>query len=210
MNSLLLKDILSLRGYLKTLVIIIGFFTIMSFSYEDPSFLSGMIILLMSMLPVTTFSYDQLAKWDVFSQTLPVSRKQVVMSKYMLGIIAIFTGLVLSILLNVFVTQAKSLELDILYLFQANLMIALVALLFLSILIPLIYNFGVEKSRMLIILVLAIPSLIVIGLSKFGVALPDIDKITPAMLLGVGFLCVIIAMLISYFISVRIYTKKEF
>lgn len=210
MNSLLLKDILSLRGYLKTLVIIIGFFTIMSFSYEDPSFLSGMIILLMSMLPVTTFSYDQLAKWDVFSQTLPVSRKQVVMSKYMLGIIAIFTGLVLSILLNVFVTQAKSLELDILYLFQANLMIALVALLFLSILIPLIYNFGVEKSRMLIILVLAIPSLIVIGLSKVGVALPDIDKITPAMLLGVGFLCVIIAMLISYFISVRIYTKKEF
>ena len=93
MNSLILKDFISLKSYSKSLAIIIGFFTIITFTNDEPSFLSGMIILIMSMLPITSFSYDQHAKWDLFSQTLPVSRKQLVMSKYALGIISIVAGL---------------------------------------------------------------------------------------------------------------------
>jgi len=210
MNSLILKDFISLKSYSKSLAIIIGFFTIITFTNDELSFLSGMIILIMSMLPITSFSYDQHAKWDLFSQTLPVSRKQLVMSKYVLGIISIIAGAILAILLNVVVLLVKSLEVDVWYLFLANSLIALVALLYLSILIPLVYKFGVEKSRLLMIVVLAIPSVLAIGLSKAGVSIPVLDEITPAILVAIGLVFVVCVMLISYVISVRIYMKKDF
>ena len=210
MNSLILKDFISLKSYSKTLAIIIGFFTIITFTNDEPSFLSGMIILIMSMLPITSFSYDQHAKWDLFSQTLPVSRKQLVMSKYVLGIISIVAGAILAILLNVAVLLVKSLEVDIWYLILANSLIALVALLYLSILIPLVYKFGVEKSRLLTIVVLAIPSVLAIVLSNAGVSIPVLDEITPAIVVAIGLVFVVCVMLISYVISVRIYMKKDF
>ena len=210
MNSLILKDFISLKSYSKTLAIIIGFFTIITFTNDEPSFLSGMIILIMSMLPITSFSYDQHAKWDLFSQTLPVSRKQLVMSKYVLGIISIIAGAILAILLNVVVLLVKSLEVDIWYLILANSLIALVALLYLSILIPLVYKFGVEKSRLLTIVVLAIPSVLAIVLSKAGVSIPVLDEITPAIVVAIGLVFVVCVVLISYVISVRIYMKKDF
>ena len=210
MNSLILKDFISLKSYSKTLVIIIGFFTIITFTNDEPSFLSGMIILIMSMLPITSFSYDQHAKWDLFSQTLPVSRKQLVMSKYVLGIISIVAGAILAILLNVAVLLVKSLEVDIWYLILANSLIALVALLYLSILIPLVYKFGVEKSRLLTIVVLAIPSVLAIVLSNAGVSIPVLDEITRAIVVAIGLVFVVCVVLISYVISVRIYMHKEF
>ena len=210
MNSLILKDFISLKSYSKTLAIIILFFTIITFTNDEPSFLSGMIILIMSMLPITSFSYDQHAKWDLFSQTLPVSRKQLVMSKYVLGIISIVAGAILAILLNVAVLLVKSLEVDIWYLILANSLIALVALLYLSILIPLVYKFGVEKSRLLTIVVLAIPSVLAIVLSNAGVSIPVLDEITPAIVVAIGLVFVVCVVLISYVISVRIYMHKEF
>ena len=104
----------------------------------------------------------------------------------------------------------KSLEFDVSYLILANSLIALVALLYLSILFPLVYKFGVEKSRLLMIVVLAIPSILVIGLSKAGVSVAVLDEITPGVLFGIGFILVACVMLISYVISVRIYTQKDF
>ena len=210
MNSLILKDFISLKSYSKTLAIIILFFTIITFTNDEPSFLSGMIILIMSMLPITSFSYDQHAKWDLFSQTLPVSRKQLVISEYVRGIISIVVGAILAILLNVAVLLVKSLEVDIWYLILANSLIALVALLYLSILIPLVYKFGVEKSRLLTIVVLAIPSVLAIVLSNAGVSIPVLDEITPAIVVAIGLVFVVCVMLISYVISVRIYMKKDF
>ena len=209
MNSFILKDIISLKGYSKTLAIIIAFFTIVTFTNDEPSFLSGMIILLMSMLPITSFSYDQHAKWDLFSQTLPISKKQSVLGKYVLGVITIGIGALLATVLNVAVALLKSLELDLLYLVEGNGLIALVALLYISILLPLVYRFGVEKSRMLMIVVLAIPSVIAIGLSKAGIIFTTFDEIAPAILFVGGFIFVVCAMLISYVTSVRIYMNKD-
>ena len=132
------------------------------------------------------------------------------MSKYVLGIISIVAGVILAFLLNVAVLLVKSLEVDIWYLISANSLIALVALLYLSILIPLVYKFGVEQSRLLTIVVLAIPSLLAIALSKAGVSIPVLDEITPAIFVAIGLVFVVCVMFISYVISVRIYLKKDF
>ena len=208
MKSLILKDLLAFQSYVKTLVLFVLFFTIITFSMDDASFLSGMIILWMAMLPISSFSYDQHAKWDLFAQTLPVTRKQIVQAKYVLGLLFVGFATVLAIILNMIVSSVKSLPIEWNVLVESNLMIGIVALVFLSILFPLIYKFGVEKSRMLIIVVVAIPSIVFISFSNNTLQL--LNNVTSQTLLVGGVVVAIIAMIISYIISLKIYTAKDF
>lgn len=210
MKSLLLKDLMALKSYSKTLVLLIGLFIVLSFGNEDTNFLSGIIILMMAMLTVTSFSYDQYANWDLFSQTLPISRKDVVMSKYLLGILSIFSGGVLAVFFTFIISLIKSLEVDAAETMMTSGAIALVAFLFLGLVIPLVYKFGVERSRMITIAVLAVPSIIVVFLSKIGVDFSVLDNLSPSALLLAGSACVIGLLLISYSISAKIYMKKDF
>lgn len=209
MTSLILKDLIMLKSYAKTLIIMIGFFALVTFS-NDASFLSGMIILILAMLPVTSFSFDQQSKWDLFSQTLPVSRKQLVWSKYLLGLIAIGSGVVIASLLNGVILLLKNQPVDLLELVVANIAIAYAGILFLAVLIPLVYQFGVEKSRLISLAVLAVPSLLAVGLSRAGVSFAWLDSIAPALLFGISSLVVVLVFLLSTFVSIRIYSKKDF
>lgn len=209
MTSLILKDLIMLKSYAKTLIIMIGFFALVTFS-NDASFLSGMIILILAMLPVTSFSFDQQSKWDLFSQTLPVSRKQLVWSKYLLGLIAIGSGVVIAILLNGVILLLKNQPVDLLELVVANIAIAYAGIFFLAVLIPLVYQFGVEKSRLISLAVLAVPSLLAVGLSRAGVSFAWLDSIAPALLFGISSLAVVLVFLLSAFVSIRIYSKKDF
>ena len=208
MKSLILKDLLAFQSYVKTLVLFVLFFTIITFSMDDASFLSGMIILWMAMLPISSFSYDQHAKWDLFAQTLPVTRKQIVQAKYVLGLLFVSFATVLAIILNIVVSSIKSLSIEWDVLIESNVMIGVVALIFLSILFPLIYKFGVEKSRMLIIVVVAIPSIIFIYFSNNNFHL--LNNFTSQTLLAGGVVTAIIVMIISYIISLKLYTAKDF
>ena len=208
MKSLILKDLTAFQSYVKTLVLFVLFFTIITFSMDDASFLSGMIILWMAMLPISSFSYDQHAKWDLFAQTLPVTRKQIVQAKYVLGLLFVGFATVLAIILNSIVSSVKSLPIEWNVLIESNLLIGLVAIVFLSILFPLIYKYGVEKSRMLIIVVVAIPTIIFVYFSNNNLQL--LNNITPQTLLASGGVFAIIAMVISYFTSLKLYTAKDF
>lgn len=210
MNSLILKDVIMLKGYARTLAIMVLFFAIVTYANDNSSYLSGMVILMLAMLPVTSFSYDQHAKWDLFSQTLPVTRKQLVVSKYVLGLIAIFVGVIVAILLNLIVFTLKKFPFTYEELLGANIAIALVGLLFLSILIPLVYKFGVEKSRLISLAVLAVPSLLVFGLSKIGVSFAWIDEISVSLIFVVSAVIVAFIYILSATISVKIYSKKDF
>lgn len=209
MTSLILKDLIMLKSYAKTLIIMIGFFALVTFS-NDASFLSGMIILILAMLPVTSFSFDQQSKWDLFSQTLPVSRKQLVWSKYLLGLIAIGSGVVIASLLNGVILLLKNQPVDLLELVVANIVIAYAGILFLAVLIPLVYQFGVEKSRLISLAVLAVPSLLAVGLSRAGVSFAWLDSIDSTFLFGISSLVVVLVFLLSTFVSIRIYSKKDF
>lgn len=209
MKSLVLKDLIMLKNYARTLLIMIIFFAIVTFTNDDVSFLSGMIVLILAMLPVTSFSYDQNSKWDLFSQTLPVSRKQLVYSKYILGLIAIAAGTVLSLLLNIAILSVKNLAFHTSELVGANIMIACVSILYLSLIIPLVYQFGVEKSRLISIAVLAVPSLVFIGLAQIGVSFSFLDAMSLGALVGISSLITACVLIISVRISVHIYSRKD-
>lgn len=208
MTSLVLKDLLNLQSYLKTIVVFVAFYAVLSYTMTDVSFAAGMLIVLFAMIPITSFSYDKQAKWDVFSQTLPVTRKQIVLGKYIVALLFIVLGFVLSFVITVFTTTLKNDPFNLMELLIGNGMIALVGLTLLSIMIPLIYKFGVEKSRIMLMTIALVPTLGVMLLANLGFTIPSdfnwalVGYSVPAV--------AVIGFVISFIISHKIYRAKDF
>lgn len=208
MMSLVLKDLLNLQSYLKTIIVFVVFYSMLSFTMDEVSFVAGMLIVLFAMIPIASFTYDKQAKWDVFGQTLPVTRKQMVQSKYVIALIFIVIGLVLSFIITAIATFIKESSVEVVELIAANSMVASVGIILLAIMLPLIYKFGVEKSRIMLMAISSIPIIALLLLSKLGFTVPsNIDWQTVASIIPV------VALLlfgISFFISNKIYARKDF
>ena len=210
MIGLLLKDIYTMRQYIKTLLFMLIFFAMISAGLHNPAaFFEGFIILMSMMLTISSFSYDDLAKWDRYALTLPITRKDVVAGKYLLSIVLCLAGTVISFLISLAILTVKPVEgFGLIEQFYATVGIVSVAFFFTGILLPLTFKFGVEKSRILMFIVFAAPSAAVIALDKVGIPLPSeasllgLLKLLPLIMIPLYYL--------SYRLSVRIFSAKEF
>jgi len=152
MKGLILKDLLNLKKQGKIFPLIIVFYMILSVIVDEATFFLGFVVLLCSMVPVTTLAYDEKSKWDKYALTMPVSRKDLVMSKYMLGLLCMLAGVFVTFLFHAVTALVKSQPLDS-YLLLTLAVLSSMGLLFLSLNLPLIYKFGTEKGRFIYIAV---------------------------------------------------------
>ncbi|WP_042347291.1 ABC-2 transporter permease [Bacillus massiliigorillae] len=208
MKSLLLKDMLNLRKYFRTLALFIILYSFISFSMDDLNLLSGMITMFFAMIPITSFSYDQHSNWDLFALSLPISRKDIVFSKYLLSIGFIGTGAILSLLIGYIITMFKdSATFDV----KTQLIVAYslfaIGIVFISVLLPLIYKFGIEKSRIMMLVVFLVPTLIIILLAKSGIPMPtDADLL---ILLKISPILIGMILFVSFYISYKLFMGKD-
>ena len=98
MKGLLVKDLLVLRKYARTMVVFILVYIVVFSMLDSVDVISGMVTLVLAMMSVATFSYDELAKWDRFGLTMPVSRKQVVASRYLVCLLSTVFGSAITLL----------------------------------------------------------------------------------------------------------------
>ena len=205
MKGLILKDLMNLRRYSRTIWAIIALYAVMMVTMDNVNFLGGMIILLFTMMSVTSFSYDSLAKWERYAVTLPLSRAQIVRSKYVLSLILALMGALISLIAAVVFSFFK--PGNLLESVLSAYVLFIIALFFMAVLLPLIYKFGVEKSRIMIILVAAAPTAAVVALGQMGIKLPDISTVqwilylSPVVMAGIYYL--------SYRISCGVFGKKD-
>lgn len=214
MKGLILKDLLNLRKNLKTIIIMCLFYTLL-FSTLNPTFLSGMITILFAMQILTTFSYDDYSKWNMYALSLPITKKQLVLSKYILGISFIIFGGVFSFILT-----------SLLSLFKGSFILGdLVAsiigstgimILMIFILLPLIFKYGVERSRIMLLAIFAIPTVLILIISKVlaltGIPFPSEEQLNALLpvICIIATLILIAGSYVSYMTSVKIVTKKEY
>lgn len=205
MKGLIIKDLKNLRKYSRTVFIMLIFFVVFAFTTKDTSFIKGMIVLMLSFMSITSFSYDKQTKWDAFALALPISRKTVVLSKYTLAFLLALAGMLLSGFIGIadhLLTQSQTIPETLV---QSYALFA-IAIVYLSILMPLVYKFGAEKSRILMIAVFAIPALI-IGLGSQSGSLPNEQVIM--QLIRYSPLVLIVCFSLSFVISNAIYQHKE-
>lgn len=206
MKGLIIKDILNLRKILKTSFLMLVFFTLITYNSKNPNFLVGIFVLILTMQFISSIAFDEQSKWNVYALTMPISRKDIVLSKYIISILLSIIGLLLSTTVAYFIILPKSNFTSLELLISAYVTFG-IAMLFLSILLPLIYKYGVEKSRMLMLIVISIPSLLIFYLNKIGIPLPDKSQLMN--LFKVSPLIIIAVLFISINISYKIFKRQD-
>lgn len=207
LKGLLIKECLIVKQYMKTMGILAVFFLVFTVATGSVTMLGSMMGVLCFMLPVVTFSFDEGVKWDTYLLATPVSRKDVVRAKYLFCLLTIGVGTLLPMGLGALLTFAGFVkEEEPIWIVAAA--IAAVAALFVTVLLPLIYRFGVEKSRFAMMAIFLLPTVGVLIFKNMKIPMPDWTVLEgllwylPAVVLA--------ALYVSYRISLGIYEKKEF
>lgn len=208
MIGLIKKDILSQK---KTLLLLLVFLIVYAVLFWGQlSFFYYFFALLNILVCLSVFTLDEQAKWDSFAMALPVSRGDIVAARYSLGAItAVISAAVTGILTGI--TASDWLN----GLFQGSLLLSAI-LLIEAIALPLIFQFGVTKSRYFLVGVMLIPSLLVMLLSQTDMLSEEwIDNVisnATTILQSYGWLalpvCVVLFVL-SGFLSRMVYSRKD-
>lgn len=215
MTGLMVKDFLVMRKSIRTYILFLAFYFVMAALGIFPiSFVTTLVQLIIMMLPLSAFSYDELAKWDRYAFSLPLGRRAVAGARYLfallLSLFAALFGLVSCLVLSAFFHDPNLVENCL----TVTVSLAL-GLLYCDILLPLTYKLGPERARPYFYLVIFLPIILLFGAYKLGLLdslsflleLPDAVVIPFLLLLP---LLPLLGMGVSYLISCRILERKEF
>ena len=102
MKGLILNDLLSIRRMLKTLAVIFLIFMVAWAVGGQPATGAMMLCIMGASYILNLFSYDEFYHWEKYLRVMPVSTKQVVMSRYAtFGIMASATAAISTVYLLV-------------------------------------------------------------------------------------------------------------
>ena len=105
MKGLIKKDLLNLASYKTSLFILIIFCSIAIISTNSVTFAPIIISTIIGMIVLSTFNYDEISKSDKYILSLPVTRKDIVLSKYILAIASTIISAVLGVVLTVIIVE---------------------------------------------------------------------------------------------------------
>ncbi len=210
MKGLLVKDFYCLKQNMKYIITILLLFGLI-FIPQGGSNFSSVLILLFSMMVITTMNYDHTDKWNHFALTMPLTRTMLVRGKYFFLLLMLAAGLIVSLLFSLVGATVFQVRVSVLELLAVNGCSALAALWMGAILLPLIYRFGVERARLLLLLIVAVPlgGILAIGPSLHGISMPYLTPQWIALLAAGIVLLTALAFFCSYLLSVKIYQKRE-
>ena len=211
MKGLLLKDFCILKKQMKLMVVFVIFYAIWAVAAKMPTMMGTMVILLSIMMPISSMSYDEAGQWYRYAFSLPIPRRTLVLSKYVLGFLVSLGGLVVSAIGNIIILALTNGE-NALESWLTIIGFLELGVIFLSIIIPILFKYGVEKGRLFIVVIAVIPSLLValLGstLKTSGTLMPSAELLQAILYSSPLFTLAIF--LISFRISVGIYRKKEY
>ncbi len=159
------------------------------------------------MIPLSTITYDEQCKWDKYAAMLPYTPWQIVWSKYVLTFLCLLAGAVMILLASAM--RAVYGE-GLLYGEEllGNLALLLAVLLMLDVSLPLVYRFGSEKGRLVMILVMLACLAAGMGVSRLvgEVRLPAL----PALVgIALGVLILAAATGLSFWCSLCFYLRRR-
>ncbi len=216
MKGLIIKDILNLKKVVTTTFIMIFVYGIFSYSIGDMSMLIGMTTFIMASMSITSMTYDEMAKWDSYALAMPITRRDIVLSKYILSFLLSITATIISSIFSIIITYLRgdlgSIE-NIQEIFLIAYIMFLICMVFTSVITPLIFKFGVENARLLTMGSVLIPIGIGYLLVKLGIISASIEELPSGeqlkTVLYVLPVILILVLIVSILTTYRIYKKKD-
>lgn len=139
MWGLIRKDLYSLSSSVKSIVLLMIVFGVIFIPQSGGLAFISVTVFIMASLVISTISLDNAVKWDKYALTLPLSRQDIVKSKYvlllLLSIIGAVIGLVACAIYETVVNENSLAEM-----LQMGLLMATMAVAIFSIVLPIIYK----------------------------------------------------------------------
>lgn len=217
MKGLVLKDLYCLRGYVRQYVLLMAFFMIFGISMGNSHYIMWMSLVMGLNFGFSAFPPDEAGGY-AYILSCPVGRGTFVRARYfihIMGACLMFACSLIGEILGRLISGSRA----ELWLVEMACVLG-VYFSFTSVLIPVSYKFGVEKARMVLIGMIALPLVAVF----FGVRLIEIPALkemaraagrmfTGEQMIYYGtfafFIFSILLLGASYLLSVKIFEKKE-
>lgn len=203
MKALILKDLYQLKAYCKSLLLIVGVFTLVIPFSDGNLFFCIYPVMMTSMLPMTLLSYDERTKWNSYCAALPFRRSQIVTAKYLLCLLLTLPMALLVLGLSAIrIAVSGSGQWSALAVLAVSLLV--MSTLSSSLSMPFLFRFGVEKGRLLYIIIVCIAC----G-SSFAVQDLTASVVLPVPVLPVMVLLCAGLFVLSWRLSIGMYEKME-
>ena len=216
MRGLLQKDLYVMLGQGRTYLVLVAFYLVLTLvGAFDASFFSGFIVLVMTMLPMSTFTYDDMARWPKFAAATPAGRRGVVQGKYLFALCTLAASVVALLVMDLVYCAGRGGFSQLPDILVAGAACAVVGLFMDLILIPILFKFGSEKGRFVMMAVWVVIFLLFFGALTLlaerpgGLSSLPVPRwlLASAPIIALGVLAV--AAVLSYSASLRIFSKKE-
>lgn len=215
-KGLILKDLLQLKSYKRTLIVYILIFILTGFAQETTKGIGVMVAVMLTlgfgMFSMASFNYDEQAKSDGYFLTFPLTKRNILLAKYILVILSTIVGTIVGVLASILIIyfidkQFPNIN-DILYTILGGIFgVGLIE----AIQIPCVYKWGAEKGRIQMFIVAALIVVLALGVLSFAsdlnisILANKTENFIPIVLT----LLIILIYYISYKVSYKIYKNKE-
>ncbi|MGL5694045.1 MAG: ABC-2 transporter permease, partial [Peptostreptococcaceae bacterium] len=176
-------------------------------------FLNMLIGMLVYQAVYSVISYEDNDGIDYLIASLPVSKKEYVLSRYVFSIVCTVVSIIIFILMY-YITVNFSPVKDGFLDYKISLIMGITtAIVLSSALIPSILKFGIIKGRTFIMvlgmLIVFVPTFAIGALVQEPNALKILMKLNEIGIYNICLIVSVVALITSYFIAVKIYENKE-
>ena len=202
MKGLVLKDLLVLKVAMKTVIMVVILFGFMG-SMSGSAYMSTFASVYAAILPMTCMAYDERSKFNRFAMTLPVSVKELVLSRYITGLVLAAAAMVIALVQTVISGGDVVLT--------AVLAVA-IPVFYHTFMLPIMFNFGSEKSRLIVMVGVVFPAIGISVLEELGVLdkfIAALSTMNGAVVAATGAAVLLVLYIASIFISIAICKRKE-
>lgn len=214
MKGLFVKDIELMKQQKQFFILVVVMGVILNLAGSG-SFATGYFTFVTAIFAITTISYDEFDNGLAFLMTLPVTRKQYVAEKYLLGAGLTAAAWGIATITGVICKGVAELQGCLSEKIIGTLIYIPLALLMLAVSLPLVIHFGAEKGRYIAMVMWAIIIAVVYTLIKtMGLSADAVgawlNGLNRGMVLAGAVLFTVIVYMGSFGIGVRLMEKKEF
>lgn len=217
MKGLMLKELYVIKRYRNTFLLYILIFGGAAIITGSVGMYTAMSVVFMTSIPLSSFSNDEICKWDKMAIAAPLSRRQLVASKYLLILVCtLFSILSAAAIFGIgMLIHPEMID------FSENIAgmsvgIGLMAVM-MMVLLPILFKVGAEKGRMMMMLIFGGTFMVILLgamlLDRIGIIGYASDAVKGSIIFGsvvVMPLVVLLAAFVSYKVSCAVYAKREF
>ena len=202
MKGIVIKDLLTLKSSMKTVVLIVILFGFMG-AKSGSAYMSTFASVYAAILPMTCMAFDERSRFNRYAVIMPVNLRDIVLSKYVVGLIlavvatAVATAMTAVAGGSIGETVVASIAIPMVYH---------------SLLLPLMFKFGVEKSRIIILAGVVVPAVGISFLEESGRlsgVINALGSVQVSSALAYGAMVLIVIYTASVLISLAVCKNKE-